>query len=338
MRIPRFSTPLHVVDNSGLYFVRDLDLTHLALTKEKTDIAEVKRWEEGAGPHLQDLLPYLSEEESAWARDGKLVLPRFHSDLVDFWCRVPTVEGRLSLLAQLDSIQHARLEVDRARDLAEAVRNARLADPADVEFLYLVGADAYVAEIEEAREREMSGIENPEHLTSKDVETLQHFPLAFGARQLVWEGISAEQVYEFREEGEDFTVSSIESLIDNSLVAHHEDAHSHLVDVDELYEILGEWAEQEAEGREKDFDLERKLAAWNGKQRLLSYYPDQGVVIPLAPGLSHSDLVAWCESRVERLESKLDELQEHTAPVNLIEPDHVREAPSLPSPGRALVL
>jgi hypothetical protein len=137
-------------------------------------------------------------------------------------------------------------------------------------------------------------------------------PFVWGTRPVRWDGISAAWIREAVLSGTDSDSggpeleTSVEDMIESDVTdQHHEDAMDEVVDWKGLA-FVDEWLPHAGSGDAVDLAFEGKVAEWNAKQTLVSYYEDHGTVVPSRDGVDMATIDRWCEREVERRREALE--------------------------------
>jgi hypothetical protein len=138
-------------------------------------------------------------------------------------------------------------------------------------------------------------------------------PFVFATSPEPWDGVSAADIREWAKDGNKAPDAS--ELASGSLEEHYEDAYDDVVDIEQLCAIVDAWYPHAGEGDDIDRSLEAKVAAWNKRQRICSYYPDHGTILPAFKGKTKDDAIAWCQANVAKRLERLVALSSWEAPV-----------------------
>lgn len=142
-------------------------------------------------------------------------------------------------------------------------------------------------------------------------------PFAFGTTEVAWPSISAEEIRERqseREEGDAACVVNVEDMVDNSLQDAYEGAEDNVVDLDGLCALVAAWAPHAGSGDEVDLGLDDAVTTWQNRQSITWSLPDFAVIVPLFPGVTHEECVAWCQKAVAKQEMTLATLSQSWVP------------------------
>jgi hypothetical protein len=139
-------------------------------------------------------------------------------------------------------------------------------------------------------------------------------PFLFGTNEMHWDGIDpADLRLQIEEDG----TADASVLVENGLSDHYDDAANDVVDEVGIDVIVKEWAPHAGKGTPEDLALEEKVAAWNAKQRIMSYYPNFKIILPSREGHTKEDAIAWCSRRVAEVRAELDGMSRWTPPVTV---------------------
>lgn len=312
MPLPQMIQSLSVKDDDGIRLLREFDATQGVLHACLNHPGAVELWLEGRRADVGSLGLRLTAEENALRLKGKLVLTGFQRNLISFLSQVPDGQHQRALFDHLRKIETAELRLTLRKNLWEQISEARMATPRDGSPLLLPETDdVFVESCEEALEylSEEKDVDLM-GMSLAELRRLNVCPFLYATKKHPWgEGIRAEDVREIYENEGEITVSTIENMLECAAVDHYEEAYYDLVDVDDLRQTLYLWAKKQAAGEGDDFGLEEKLAAWNAKQTIVSYYADCKIIVPLMPEVTHATAVQWCADQVREAEEQLESLR-----------------------------
>lgn len=253
--------------------------------------------------------------------EGRLAMPGLRDKIAAFFAEVGGKQGLIAFAQRLSEIDRAAEGVAGAEDaLAKLERAAWRSDVEDQTFLYLPFAREEYAEPDRAydmwgHDEYKATHPKPEwNAATYDAwwegfaayRRLHAPPFAFATKAESWMGITPEEVrLEHEEQGE----VDIYGLIENGLSFHYESACDHVKDEAGLEAIVDEWLPHAGSGSEADLALEDRLAAWNHKQDIVSYYVDHAVAVPVFADATREEAIAWCVAEIRRRKEKFAALE-----------------------------
>lgn len=292
----------------------------------------------------------LSQEARRAVGDPGFKLVDFKEAWERFKSAIGDVADRRVTKAFCEHLQRtgsARRRLDSARETLRVVGAARfVTDASDMEMFAPVDGfdpydrfhsapgeayegllyDAYTNEVERRTDADFDSAEcRAWHRRYREWEEARTPPVVFGTRPVIWRGLSAQDIREALlmpgEDGHSGEGSQPEldadvgdmiecDLSDN----HHEDASDLVVDWEGL-SFVDEWLPHAGSGDPVDRGFEGKVAAWNAKQTIVSYYIDHEVVVPVRRGVTKEDAVAWFRKHVEKCREDLQRLAHWEKPV-----------------------
>lgn len=140
-------------------------------------------------------------------------------------------------------------------------------------------------------------------------------PFVFATQPEPWGGIRPETLREHVAD-EPEREPDVADIAYSSLDEHYEDASDDIVDLDGVCNIVHEWFPHAGKNDDMDLGLEAKIEAWNAKQRIVSFYPENRIILPSFPGKTKEDAIAWCRGYVEQRRQRLNELGTWVAPTS----------------------
>lgn len=327
--MPRLLVEAFEVDDEG-NDVRSLGMQDLTGAVVHAMVQCDGRWirEIDGTPTVYSLHSGLTEEARRVGQQGRLALTDFKASLEAF---IAAIGGRTSLPAfkrRLDEISLERMEFQEAERELASVRKARFTDDLSSQVMFYVPHDnrEYVESADEAycdwgwkeynAMHPMPGWDNePARMEWNSAyaawQAEKAPPFVFGTTASPWKGIEASEIRErFKEDGE----IDLDGMLESSLDEHYEDAYDHVVSPDEIYTICEAWLKHAGTGTAEDLSLEAKVAAWNERQTIVSYFVDHNTVLPTRPGVTHADAVEWCQRNVEERMRKIGELSHWKVP------------------------
>ncbi len=240
---------------------------------------------------------------------GRLSLPGFNDALAAFVERVGP--GRMSAFKdRLDRIRSAVWALEGAATELERVRRAEFSEDLSRSDCYFLHGDEFAFDREDwyshwdwdayvkANPRPPL-FDSPQYADwerARDAYVAAHAPpYVFATSPLRWRGVDAADIRERIAELEPDEDYDVDHLLESEMDQHHEDAYDQIVDASELQDIAESWRKTPT-SRRRFATLEKKVAAWNAKQSIVSYFQDSGLIMPAFPGKSKEDAVAWCEA------------------------------------------
>jgi len=341
--LPRFLIEAYETDDAG-NDVRSLgmqDLTEAVVHAMVSPYGTGRIRELEDAPLVHALQSGLTEDARRAGYHGRLALTSFREGLEAF---IAEVGGRAALPAfrkRLEDISWTKVLVSEAEKELAAARSACFTADATGQVMFHVPHDnrEYVDSIEQAydgwgwdtynRISRMPDWDDPDRREAWNAEfaawqSTKAPPFVFGTSPVPWKGVDAAEIRERHREHEDV---DLDGMIESSLEEHHEDAYDHVVALDEIYGICEAWLEHAGTGSAEDRALEGKVAAWNARQRIVTYYADFNTILPTRKGGTHADAIAWCERRLAEKRSRLDELSRWQVPEEA--PARETDAPAL---------
>ena len=277
----------------------------------------VKKWLAGEAPRVIDISPGTPDAVRTAGYGGRLSIPGFQAALQEFVAEIGGVERLPELRQAIEKLNRAvNWRDEAAKELKQVAEATWSTDFRQFTMFWSDHAshDGYMSDPEEAFQHwKWDEFEKahprPKGRTSDEWSaSYQEFvrgdapPFVFGTRPDKWDMSAASIREQVLDDGE---VPNVEDLIESSLEDHHEDAYDLVVDSEGLARSVAAWLPHAGTGDAEDLAFEATVAAWNAKQKVVTYWPDQSVALPAFEGATHQEAIAWCERHLAVLDQKI---------------------------------
>lgn len=313
-----------------------LDLT-FPLVRDMTPYETSQPRRSQMPPLVMTISSSLSEDQRKRAYASKLAIPGIEVAYDKFLEEIGGLEEVREFRMKLDKDQQLTSAVSEARAQEEAVHAAALKSLGEFQMVTpLHGFRDYLDadEVDDAyddfewdeyvKEHPQPSFDSPAYQVWSDERrawTRRNAPpLVFGTTPIEWKGVRPADVRkEHRENGS----VDVDSMICGDLENHYEDAFEDVKDTNKVHQIIDAWLPHATRGTPEDLALETELAAWNGRQRIVSYSTTQKMVAPAFPDATKEEMNAWATRKREEAERRLAEFRlawstsfdaEHPAP------------------------
>lgn len=330
-RIPQLDIEVVITDDENLeLFRKTVDIAEEVSRELKARPRSAEAWMRGESVYLHLLSDKVTQTAVSRLRSGKarVAVPGFGNKVSAFIEKVGGVQAVANLHKLHEGVRSAKTRLEEAKKQVETVRKATCRmDCAGYVMVFsdhisrnegyvqvedLQGAFDFHRYDEYAAILPKPDLETPEHNAwwAQYRRWVDHVapPFVFATNPIVWNGMDPDDlrqdVLEAKDCGEDYDV--YQAVHDRVSDEHWEGAYEEVVDLADLSAIIEEWLPHAGTGSAEDKALESKVAAWNAKQNLVSYMVDPAVVVALK-GATQADIIAWCESEVERRKRELHE-------------------------------
>jgi hypothetical protein len=284
-------------------------------------------------PTVYSLSNGLSEAARNCGMDGRLALPGLRQKVDNFLTAIGSNAALPSFRKRMDEVSQAQCGLEDARkEELQVIHAAFTTDEAAYVMLYSDHAEHEYrhdladmfdgwgwTEYEKANprppyeDRQANDVWNDAYTAWIEANAP---PFVFATKADPWGGISADTIREWADDGDGAPDAS--DLASSSLEEHYEDAYDDVVDLDGLHAIIGAWYARRRDPK-ADKRLEAKVAEWNKRQHICSYYPDRGTILPAFKGKTQDDAIAWCKANVANRLERLVALSTWVPPV--VEPE-----------------
>ncbi|MGY3582320.1 hypothetical protein ACVIGB_000756 [Bradyrhizobium sp. USDA 4341] len=281
-------------------------------------------------PTVYSLSNGLSEAARICGMDGRLALPGLRQKVDDFLVAIGSSAALPLFRRRMDDVSQARWGLEGARKEERLVAHAAFStDERAYTMFYSDHAEhEYRSELDDmfdgwGWDEYEKAHPRPPYAEREAYDTWNEAytawvaanapPFVFATKPEPWGGLSAAEIRDWANDSDRAPDAS--ELASSSLEEHYEDAYDDIVDIDQLCAIVDAWYPHADKGDEIDRGLEAKVAEWNKRQHICSYYPDHGTILPAFDGKTKDDAIAWCRANVEERLQRLIALSSWDPPV-----------------------
>lgn len=306
MSLPKIKSIVLVKTGNNVENLGEFDFTFDVLRVDRMLQNELDMWlEKKKFPRVVDLhtLPYDLQSQ---AMNGKITisLPEFYNQLQNFVEQVGDRKNRMEIYDILNKIHGKESFIKRLEGIKRAINKATLVEGGEAH-----NADCYSDGLFEDFYYDLDSLADQCYV-GKDSDGSDIFnpPFAFFTRE---EKLSldnlASDLKEMHDDNGELHDSDVLNLIEGYLDLHHEDAMDHIVDMNELCEIVVEWQKCLSEGR--DYDLDEKTSEWASKQNIISYHYSDKYIVMIPHNFMKKDAIDWCDTKINVLRDDIKRLK-----------------------------
>ena len=267
----------------------------------------------------------LDREVATIAWEGRLAIPGLAASIDGFLREIGGLAGIRGFRRHLKVVDTATTALKRAEEIRDLVAAAACVPPSEVgeggmvychlghgeaEFVH-DAAEAYSSWQFDAyakrHPRPDVDFDAPEYQAWSEAYRTwvraEKPPMVFLTTPIHFAGLDATTIRQaFEDEGE----VDLPGLLTSACDDHHEDAFEQLVAEDDLFALIAGWLPHAGKGTPEDFALETELAAWNGRQTLVSYMLDPSRYTGTAADVDAAEIARWCAQHVDRANASLE--------------------------------
>ena len=126
-------------------------------------------------------------------------------------------------------------------------------------------------------------------------------PWVWSTTKTVWDGLSASEIREQAANGSCNHEFDLDAMMEHEFTEFHDEALDQVNDLHEAATVIDEWLPHAGSGNEIDIALETKIAAWNAKQDIVTWFENKNIIRPAFRGKTQKDAVIWAGKRLKTL-------------------------------------